>query len=403
VTAPSNSATTWNFITGEYPPEHGGVADYTQQLAARLCEEGCNVHVWCRGNETSADQARAGLTIHRTAGTFGLAGLRRVAKGLEALGGRRILLVQYVPHGFGCRGMNVLFCLWLLVRRMRADEVRVMFHEIAFPFVRRPLRWNLLAIVQRAMAMIALAASTKVYTSAEAWNHTLRRLSLGRRRAEVLPVPSNLPAVAPEEQIARARRRLGPEGAIVVGHFGTYAPSTIAFLTPILDRVLSETPLLHIALLGRGSAEYRRGFLNTRPQFATRVTAFDDLAPEAAAASIQACDIMLQPFHDGASTRRTSLMACLATGTPTITTFGANSEPVWQAQKVCAAVRVGDVDVFAEIVRSWLADPSLREESAERGRRFYFEHFSLDRTIDTILARPVAATPTLEADVAVND
>ena len=38
--------TTWHIITGEYPPNPGGVADYTQLVALGLAAHGDSVHVW---------------------------------------------------------------------------------------------------------------------------------------------------------------------------------------------------------------------------------------------------------------------------------------------------------------------------------------------------------------------
>ena len=36
---------TWQVITGEYPPQPGGVGDYTAQVAAGLAAAGDEVHV----------------------------------------------------------------------------------------------------------------------------------------------------------------------------------------------------------------------------------------------------------------------------------------------------------------------------------------------------------------------
>jgi len=392
MTSTSDVDTGWHLITGEYPPEHGGVSDYTEQVAARLSAEGCQVHVWCRGDDLTPTTGSAGPTLHRTAGRFGCSGLRRVARGLNAVAGRRILLVQYVPPAFGFRAMNLPFCLWLLGRRLRGDEVRVMFHEVAFPFVRRPLKWNILAIVQRLMAAIVLLAASRVYVSAAAWIPYLRRLGLGRKPVIALPVPSNFPTVVPQPAVNAARNDIAPDDSPIAGHFGTYGPTITTLLTPILERLLKELPSLRVALIGRGGAAYLRAASAGRPEFERRVAAFDDLSQEEVAAHIQACDVMLQPFPDGASSRRTSLMACLATSVPVITTFGNLSEPDWQLQKICAATPVGDVAGTLAVVQRWLADPTLRATAGAQGANYYRAHFSLDRTIDLILDRTAATT-----------
>ena len=48
-----SSADSWHLLTGEYPPQPGGVADYTQQLARALSESGKQVHVWAPGRHRS--------------------------------------------------------------------------------------------------------------------------------------------------------------------------------------------------------------------------------------------------------------------------------------------------------------------------------------------------------------
>ena len=42
----------WHIVTGEYPPDSGGVADYTAAVARALADSGAEVHVWSTGDET---------------------------------------------------------------------------------------------------------------------------------------------------------------------------------------------------------------------------------------------------------------------------------------------------------------------------------------------------------------
>lgn len=363
------------------------MSDYTQLIASRLAAEGCDVHVWCRGDEATATEAVPGLTVHRVAGNFDRSGLLRLSHALDAFHGRRILFVQYVPHAFGLRAMNVPFCLWIRSRRRCGDEVRVMFHEVAFPFMRRPLKWNVLAIVQRVMAAIVLRAASQIYVSTAAWIPYLRRLGLGDKPAVVLPVPSNFPAAVAREQLEAARQKLNDANSAVAGHFGTYGAAITTLLTPALRRLLTDIPSLHLALIGRGSMAYRREMLAMDPTYEHRLTAFDNLTRDKVSAQIQTCDFMLQPFPDGASSRRTSLMACLAAAAPVITTYGDLSEPVWQTQQVCAAVAAGDDAAVVEIAKIWLADPQLRRSVGAKAADYYQAHFSLERTIDQLLDR----------------
>jgi hypothetical protein len=53
------NSTVWRLVTGEYPPQHGGVGDYSAQLAAGLAREGHEVHVWCTRLRAAQILARA--------------------------------------------------------------------------------------------------------------------------------------------------------------------------------------------------------------------------------------------------------------------------------------------------------------------------------------------------------
>ena len=59
--------TTWHVITGEFPPQGGGVSDYTRQLARGLAEAGDQVEIWappCVGpDEAPSDET--GVRVHR--------------------------------------------------------------------------------------------------------------------------------------------------------------------------------------------------------------------------------------------------------------------------------------------------------------------------------------------------
>src|SRR5690242_13303667 len=98
--------THWHLVTSEYPPDIGGVSDYTGQLARALADAGDDVHVWCPG---AARAHVPGVRVHAALGTLSPADLRRADTELDACPGPRRLLVQWVPHGFGYRSMNLGF------------------------------------------------------------------------------------------------------------------------------------------------------------------------------------------------------------------------------------------------------------------------------------------------------
>jgi glycosyltransferase involved in cell wall biosynthesis len=362
------------------------VADYTATVAGALAEAGAEVHVWTPGDGDGSAAGPGGVAVHRAAGRFGPAGLVRLDRGLERCAGPRTLLIQYVPHAFGWKAMNLPLVAWAGWRARRGDDVRVMFHEVAFPWVRRPLRHNLLAAVNRAMAAVLVRACTRVYVSTAAWEPLLRRLGAGRVPIAWTPVPSNVPEEAPAAAVAARRAELtrGGPTARVACHFGTYGPSATRNLAPVLRELLGRRPDVRVLLLGVGGDRWRGELADGGADWSARVIAPGPLPAPAVAEYLRASDLALQPYSDGASGRRTTLMAALANGVPVVTTIGVLSEPVWAGGAVAVAP-AGDADRLARLVIELLDHPDRLDGLGKAGRRLYEDQFAVRHTVAALL------------------
>jgi glycosyltransferase involved in cell wall biosynthesis len=137
-------------------------------------------------------------------------------------------------------------------------------------------------------------------------------------------------------------------------------------------------------LIGQNSTAYREQLIARQPQLEGRVVATGDVALEDAAASIAACDLMLQPFPDGASSRRSSLMAPLALGRPIMTNLGYWSEPVWAKSGSVDITDFSDSEAALRRIESLIARPERRIALGERARQVYDERFSWQRTLRTL-------------------
>ncbi len=376
----------WHILTGEYPPAPGGVSDYTFSIAHALAAAGDEVHVWAppRGG---AAQHPPGVVVHHLEGGFGPRGLRRLSAGLAACGGRRRLLVQYVPTAFGWKSMNVPFAGWLAGRR--GDEVWVMFHEVAYPWGKgHALKINLLGAVTRAMAALLARRADRSFTSIPGWNRLLAKLAPAKPPAEWLPIPSNLPASVPAGAASAARERIltavgrAPSpGVKLVGHFGTYGSPHAEGLSAFVTAFSGARPDTVVVFLGRGGKDFaaRHGF--------TGVHAPGALPGEEVAAHLSACDVVVQPFVDGISSRRTSAMASLALGRPVVSNRGILTEPDLWSSAVCLADAYTPAALVAG-VSSLLDDPRRAADVASAGLRLYRESFALERIIGRLRGEP---------------
>lgn len=371
--------TAWHIIAPEYPPARGGVADYTRLVAMGLAARGDHVHVWAPA-VAAADKPEPGVEVHRLPGCFGPRALAALGRGLGATGPGHIL-VQYVPHGFGMRAMNLPFCLWLYARR-RAG-ITLMFHEVALALNRRqPLRHNAIALANRAMAFVLLRAARRCFVAAAGSQRLLCQLAPARAAIAWLPVPSTVPLRDDPEGVRAVRRALAREGGIVLGHFGTareaWITGTLEALAPVL---LRERPGASLMLLGRDSGELRERLLARTPALAERVHAAGPLEPAGLSLHLSACDLMLQPYGEGVSARRTTVMAALAHRRPVLSTDGILTEPLWAQSRAVALAPAADRAALASMALRLIDDAGERERLGQAAAALYAERFDLAHTL----------------------
>jgi glycosyltransferase involved in cell wall biosynthesis len=378
------SGPTFHLLTGEYPPGAGGVGDYTQLVAQALARRGCDVHVWTPS--THSVQDAGGVHVHALPDSFGRRSREVLDDALTRMPG--CVLVQYVPNALGMRGANLPFCLWLRGLGRRAD-VRVMFHEPYFYFGWHPYR-NALAAVQRMMASVLLGSGPVAYISTATWRARLGRWAPRGVRFEELPVPSTVPSAAEPAAIAAWRERFtGGETAVrVVGHFGTYGRHMSGELEPLIPAIMRGRPDVRLVCMGTGSDAFATA---VPAEWRSRVHGTGALAGDELAAALRACDVIVQPYPDGVTTRRTSVMAALANETAVVTTAGALTERVWADEGAVVLVPAGQPAAAAAAIADLFRDSAARASLAARGRRAYEAHFALEHTIDALLGTAQAA------------
>jgi glycosyltransferase involved in cell wall biosynthesis len=375
-----------HILTGEYPPQCGGVGDYTRLIADALTTGGFAIHVWC---PAVAETVTDGITLHRLPDVFGPASRQLLESALTANPGT--VLLQYVPNALGARGANLPFCFWLRRMRVCGTDVRVMFHEPYFYFSWRHPLGNVLALVQRAMAAVLLRASSVVYLSTETWVRYLRHLAPPQTPMVVSPMPSTVTSSVEPRDIARWRaRHEGPDGdAAVVGHFGTFGEHVTRELVRVVPVVLTSHAKARFICIGRGSDGFAAALGRRHPSLAGRIDGTGAISHADIAAALRACDVIVQPYPDGVTTRRTSVMAALANGVATVSTAGALTEAVWEETGAVALAPASDARAISAAVLALLGDPAARAALAAAGRRAYDGRFAIDRTLAALLAGPV--------------
>ena len=369
--------TQWHIITGEYPPQPGGVSDYARRVARGLVDAGDRVDVWAPPVDRS-ECADPGVTVQRLPDRFGPRALRMLTRELDRQPAPRRLLVQYVPHAFGWKAANVPFCLWL--RSRRRDSIWVMFHEVAFPFDRhQTVARNVLAAINRMMASIVASSAERAFVSVPGWRQMVRSMIGAGKPVEWLPVPSSIAVVHNPTASAAARARYAG-GQPLVGHFGTHGDAIRNMLHASIPPLVEATGC-HVLLVGRRSDETQRELIGRHPRLEGRVHGTGLLPDEAVSLHVAACDLMLQPYPDGVSSRRTSAMVALSHGLPMVTTSGWLTEPLWEESGAVDLVPADEPARLAAAAARLLTSTARLSELGACARALYLSRFDMRHSI----------------------
>lgn len=373
-------------LTGEYPPDQGGVGDFTNRLALSLVELEHQVHVITSASTTPDQETQYsglvtlpdGLFVHRVIGGWRV-GCWRIILELARDLNLDILNLQYQAAAYSMRPA-ISF-----VPRRRRFPVVVTFHDLKVPYLfpkAGPLRWWVVrALARRADGVIVTNREDELrLAGVEPPIASLTRI----------PIGSNISSVAPSGYDRDAERASwGIErDDVLLGYFGFLNESKGGEeLIRSLSLLVEQGVPAHLLKIGGrvGSSDptnqaYADGVerLVTSLGLEDRVHWTGYLQPTQVSASLYATDICVLPFRDGVSFRRGSLLACLAHGKAIITTRPAVALPQVKQDQTMVLVDPENPAALAQAVRRITADPALRAR-LERGSRWLASEFTWDR------------------------
>lgn len=368
----------FQILSPEYPPKIGGVSDYVGQLASGLAAQGDSVDVWAPA-PAGADFQGSRARVHALPHGFDRAGRAAISAALRERPDA-IALVQYVPLALG--GADVV--AWLLRLPTR---LWLMFHEVAYPFERgQPLKHRVMAALTHGYALALARRAERILVSTPGCERALGLVGLDRKPLFWLPIPSNLPSEGPRRSRAATLHELGLDPArLVVGHFSAFGGRVAATLERELGLLLDHDTGVQILLCGLGSIEFSARLVASRSGAAARVRALGETTLETAADSVVAADVLMFPYPDGISSRRTSVMGALALGRPVVTSAGPNTEALWSASG-CVRLASLEPGALSRATRELLDDADERARLGERAREVYAARFSIHETVAKITA-----------------
>ena len=368
-----------HLITCEYPPLVGGVSEHSRVLVETAIARGHDICVWTRSSDEDSRDAR----VRTDLGDCSAAALSRADTALNEWPAPRRLIVQWVPHGYGRKGLNVGFARWVRHRARAGDRIDLIVHEPFMDFYGSVWQQPLIASVQRYMTWMAVRAAERVWLTIPGWE---ARIRLARRPGQPLgtiPVPGTIPPVRDERAVRALRASLLAGRSRLVGCFGTgghYAVDAIRSTAAALAGTAGGTAFVCI---GRGSADLAADLQAAVPGLA--ITGTGTLARDRLSIHLQACDVLLQPYPDGVSGRRTTTVSALEHGIPVATTVGALSEPFWTGTAAVESAPAGAPGQLAAALTR-LLEPSRNASARRAALSLYRERFDPARTLQALLA-----------------
>jgi len=358
-------------LSAESPPARGGVGDYTACLAAALAQAGREVDVLTSAGEDDAPGSAPGVTVHREVTDWGWGAAREVERVLRRVR-PSVACIQYQTGAYRLRGaINLLPRRLLLPGRAWVTTFHDLREPYLFPKAGRLRRLANEELMRSSRAIVVTNPEDEA--ALPAW---------ARDRAVGIPIGANIaPAAPPGFDRAELRASYGvPPRRTLVAYFG------FLNVSKGLDTLLDALALLRsrggdygLLVVGGGMSASDTTDQATAAAFQSQVAArqleeviyrVGYVAPNAVSAALLSADMAALPFRDGASLRRGSLLAVMAHGLPTVTTYPTPQPLSPQAISTWPALRDGenvrlvppeDAAALADALARLAGDSDIRE------------------------------------------
>lgn len=374
--------TEWHLVTSEFPPDVCGVGDQSFLLARGLAEAGDEVHVYTKTTEMGPPEI-PGVHVHQVFGNYGRRDLQRLGENLDRYPAPRRLLVQWVPHGYGFRSLNLGLAHWLFRRgRTGDDDIELIVHEPGLGLRSRDGLHLFAAGIHRVMLALALRGSRRAWVTIPAWIRRARPYARRGLAIKWLPASSPVPVVEDARRVLAIRQQFSTAAGLI-GIFGKRPVADRGFERTVIE-ILRRRSDATILLMGSGSHDAVNALRIRHPQLSERIHATGTISSREVSLTIQACDVMLQLYPDGVNARRSSLLSSLSHGAAIVTNEGENTEAMWRESGAVVLVNEGDSEAVIRAVDDLLADPELRRRLADDARKLYASQFELSHVINRL-------------------
>ncbi len=358
------------FVTGEYPPMQGGVGAYTRELARALHDLGVRITVLTsqRAAQPNCAEFDGCIRVLPAIERWDWH-ILRTAPALATELSVDWVHVQYQTAAFAMHPA-INFAPWQW--RRRGIRTAWTYHDL-LPMYLFPKAGRLRTWVTERPAYFA----TRVITTTEADRQRLSRRGID---AAIIPIGSNIVsrALTPAQRQARRRQRGYSEQDFVLAYFGFLNQSKgVVELLKALHQLITIRPATRLLMIGErvGASDatnyayvQKVEHLIRKHHLEARVQWTGNEPEDEVAADLNACDVLVLPFLDGASLRRGTLMAGLANGCAIVTTTPQSPLPELVDGRDLLFAPAGDVNGLVAAIRRLADDPALAASLREHAR-----------------------------------
>lgn len=363
-------------ISGEFPPMPGGVGDFTRILAEHMLKQGHKVSMLSR-----AGAAHVSLPVS-TVGGWGAGCLLEIRRWARR-GGLDLVNLQFQTAAF-----NMSPFIHFLPDFIGVPVVTT-FHDMRHPYLfpkAGPLRdWIVMRLARASQGVIATNREDE-----------LKLPTMLHRR--VIPIGSSIkrPALSASERAHLRQQIVADDDCLLLGHFGFVRPiKGVDYLIKALANLRSRGKNARLVFIGARSNTVDGGadsdYLRELDERIRRLDLEDAvhftgfLPDEDVSAWLGAVDLVVLPYADGASFRRSSLIAALHQGCAIITTEPAVAEPALAHGKNLWLAPPRSAEGLERAALQLLSEPAqvtaLRQGAERLSQVFGWERITRD-TID---------------------
>jgi glycosyltransferase involved in cell wall biosynthesis len=344
-------------VTGSYPPQRGGVGYYTHKLVAELIEAGIQIDVVT----TRCDQTRDDPNVRHEVPDWKARTWWRTVGEIER-GQYDLIHVQYPARHYGYRPDLAALTL-TLKRRLRGVPVVVTVHEFLITHFLRKLTVS--AIISPAAAVVTTADSER--------NSLVQWLPWLKSRISVIHVATNisrLPLSPDRRREVRWHTGVKDDDMLVVFFGLLHENKGVRRMFESFAIVRASHPEARLLMLTEFSPEENPfhaelDSLTKELHIRDAVIWKDFRDSKDVSELLTSSDIAFMPFEDGVTLRRTSFMAVMGHGLPTVTTVG-HEDPgklgLLHGRNVSLLPHSASNAEMAKVVSELIANPELRRD-----------------------------------------